>query len=185
MWAALLGGLIGAGIPGVLTYTSLRRARQASDADAFGPALLLLHRLNPYSVMANVSSDPEIEAARWADMPQTVETARGRLLVVSAGNPRKRVRNLAFTAQRKLGELDSAAVFQVRDMLRNKDNPGWEDHFREVHAETENVVRELIDANFASGLLPWRRGKPSRSRRPSETKPPTVAARAARHRSAT
>ena len=159
MWAALLGGLIGAGIPGVLTYTGLRRTRQASDAEAFGPALLLLHRLNPYGVMMNVNSDPEVEAARWADMPQKVETARGRLLVVSAGNPRKRVRDLAFTAQRKLGELDNAAGFQVGDMLRNKDNPGWVEHFREVHGETETAVRELIDANFAWWSLPWRRGK--------------------------
>jgi hypothetical protein len=184
MWAALLGGLIGAGIPGVLTYMGLRRTRQASDAEAFGPALLLLHRLNPYSVMANVNADPEVEAAKWADMPQTVETARGRLLVVSAGNPRKRVRDLAFTAQRKLGELDHAAGFLVHDMLRNNDNPGWVEHFREVHAETETAVRELIDANFAWGLQPWKRGKAVRSR-PSETKPPTAAARAPRHRSAT
>ena len=48
MWAALLGGLIGAGIPGFLTYMGLRRARQSNDAEAFGPALLLLHRLEPY-----------------------------------------------------------------------------------------------------------------------------------------
>ena len=66
-------------------------------------------------------------------------------------NPRKRVRDLAFTAQRKLGELDNAAGYQVSYMLRDKDNPGWEEHFRDVHTEAEIAVRELIDANFAWG----------------------------------
>jgi hypothetical protein len=42
----------------------------------------------------------------------------------------------------------------VSNMLRDKDNLGWEEHFREVHAETEIAVRELIDANFAWSY-PW------------------------------
>lgn len=37
-WGALLAGLIGASIPGMLTYVGLRRARQSSDAETFGPA---------------------------------------------------------------------------------------------------------------------------------------------------
>jgi hypothetical protein len=156
MWAALLGGLIGAGIPGFLTYMGLRRARQSNDAQAFGPALLLLHRLEPYRVMMNVSRDLEVEAAKWTDMPQKIEAARERLLVVSAGNPRHRVRELAFAAQVKLGNVHHAMGWQLSDMLTHKDNLEWVDIYRKAHAEAETTMRELIDANFAWGYLPKR-----------------------------
>jgi hypothetical protein len=159
MWAALLGGLIGAGIPATLTYMGWRRSRQSSDAEAFGPALLLLHRLEPYSIMMNVGPDAEAEAAKWVDLPQKVETARERLLVVSAGNPRRRVRDLAFIAQVKLGSLYNAMGWQVVNMLRNKANDDWVEHFRTTHAEAEAAMRELVNANFAWVSLPARRSR--------------------------
>ena len=89
IWGALLGGLIGAGIPGLLTYVGLRRSRQASDAEAFGPAMLLLDRFQPERVMFNISPDGDVEAGKWADLAQQTDTTRGRLLVVRAGHPRR------------------------------------------------------------------------------------------------
>jgi len=49
-WSALAGGLIGAGIPPILAYVGLRRARQSADAEAFGLAVLLLDRVHPERV---------------------------------------------------------------------------------------------------------------------------------------
>jgi hypothetical protein len=151
IWGALLGGLIGAGISGFLTYLGLRRTRQASDAEAFGPAVLLLDRFQPDRVMFSISRDPEEEAAKWADVPQQVETARGRLLVVRSGHPRRRVRNLAHAAQSKIASTYTASRWQVADMLANRDNPEWVTHFRKTHAEAQQAMDDLIEANFAWG----------------------------------
>jgi hypothetical protein len=87
IWGALLGGLIGAAIPGVLTYVGLHRTRQAADAEAFGPAMLLLDRFQPDQVMLFFSGDVEVESAKWAELPQQVAAARERLLVIRAGAP--------------------------------------------------------------------------------------------------
>ena len=106
--------------------------------------------------MMNVSRDLEVEAAKWTDMPQKIEAARERLLVVSAGNPRHRVRELAFAAQVKLGNVHHAMGWQLSDMLTHKDNLEWVDIYRKAHAEAETTMRELIDANFAWGYLPKR-----------------------------
>jgi hypothetical protein len=39
--------------------------------------------------------------------------------------------------------------WQVGDMVRNRDNPEWVEHYRQTHAEAEATMRDLIDANFA------------------------------------
>jgi hypothetical protein len=81
-WGALLGGLIGGSIAAVLTYIGLRRGRQSTDAEAFGPALLLLYRMEPNRIMFNINPNVEAEAARLAQLSQQTDTARERLLVV-------------------------------------------------------------------------------------------------------
>jgi hypothetical protein len=45
-WNALIGALIGAGIPATLVYVGLHRQRQSADTEAFGPAVLVLDRVN-------------------------------------------------------------------------------------------------------------------------------------------
>jgi hypothetical protein len=157
MWAALVGGLIGAGIPAVLTFMGLRRSRQSNDAEAFGPAMLLLYRLEPDRVMMNVSSDAAAEYEKWKDFPRLIAAARERLLVVSAGNPRRRVRELASVAQVKLGNVHHAMGWQVDFMLSNRDNPGWVEIYRKDHADAQKAMQDLIDANFAWAYLPSRR----------------------------
>jgi hypothetical protein len=149
IWGALIGGLIGAGIPGFLTYLGLRRARQSTDAEAFGPALLLLYRLQPDRVMMNLSSDAAAEAARVTELAQQTDRARERLLVVSAGHPRRHVRELARMAEVKLGNVHHLMGWQVMDMYRHRDNPEWEAHYRNEHAEAQTAMDDLIAANFA------------------------------------
>ena len=151
IWGALLGGLIGAGIPGFLTYMGLRRSRQSNDAEAFGPAMLLLYRLEPDRVMMNVSSDADAEYEKWKGFPEQIARARERLLVVSAGNPRRRVRDLANVAQVKLGNVHHAMGWQLDFMLSNRDNPGWVEIYRKDHADAQKAMQDLIDANFAWG----------------------------------
>lgn len=98
-WNALVGGLIGAGIPAALVYLGLHRARQSADAEVFGPAVLLLDRLNPERVTINLNPDAIAEGAKWAELQRQLDVARERLLVVSAGHPRRHVRKLAQTGR--------------------------------------------------------------------------------------
>lgn len=146
-WGALLGGLIGAGIPAILTYLGLHRARQASDAEAFGPALLLLERIDPDRVSVNVSADLDVETAKWADLAKQNEIARAGLLVVSAGHPRRRVRELAETAQIKLANAYNDSRWQADDMAHHKGDQDWRAHAKETHAEAVSAVRAVINAS--------------------------------------
>lgn len=147
-WSALVGGLIGAGIPAILTYLGLRRARQSSDAEAFGPAVLLLDLVHPDRVSFNVSPNQETEAAKWVALSQQAQTARERLLVVGAGHPRRRVRELAQKAQVKLANAYQASGWQANDVAKHEGDPEWRAHALEAHAEADAAMRELIDAHF-------------------------------------
>jgi hypothetical protein len=157
-WSALLGGLIGAGIPGSLTYLGMRRSGQAADAEAFGPAVLLLDRINPDRVLINFNPDPAAEAAKWAELQPQLDTARGRLLVVSAGNPRRAVRQLAESAEAKLFAAYNASAWAVRDMQANRDNDEWIKTARQAHADAVAAMYALIDANFG-WRAPWRQSR--------------------------
>ena len=148
-WGALLGGLIGAGIPALLTYLGLHRARQSADAETFGPAVLLLDRLNPERVTLNLNPNATVEAGKWAEMQRQLEVARERLLVISAGHPRRRIRRLAKDAEVKLARAFSAAHWTIRDMQANRDNREWLDQARGTHSEAAAAMTELIEANFA------------------------------------
>lgn len=147
-WSALIGGLIGAGVPAVLTYLGLRRGRQSSDAEAFGPAMLLLDLVHPDRVSFNVSSDPEVETAKWAQLAQQNQTARERLLVVSTGHPRRRIRELAREAQVKLANAYQASGWQASDVARHKNDPDWRARALKEHTEAVETMHKLIDANF-------------------------------------
>jgi hypothetical protein len=162
----------------VLTYIGLRRARQSNDAEAFGPALLLrlLYRIQPDRVMVNISPEPSVRTVRLMKLSHETDTARERPLVVSAGHPRRRVRDLADLAQVKLGNVNHAMGWQVGDM--GEDNPEWVDHYREVYAEAETAMRDLIDTNFAwadprpTAILRRVRGWRARTTRTLAARPP-------------
>jgi hypothetical protein len=150
-WSALIGALIGASIPAVLTYLGLRRGRQSADAEAFGPAVLLLYHLNPERVTINFDRDTAAE--KWAELQRQLDIARERLLIVSAGNPRRHVRALARDAEVKITNAAHASGWAVVDMQANRDNREWMDHARKTHTEAETAMRDLIEANFSWSVL--------------------------------
>jgi hypothetical protein len=146
--AALVGGLVGAFIPATLTYMGMLRGRQSADAEAFGPAMLLLDRVHPERVTINLNPDPSLEAEKWAELEKQLDTARERLLVVSAGNPRLYVCELAWSAEVKVFSAYNASAWAVRDLQANRDNPEWMDYARKAHDEAVTAMRDLIRANF-------------------------------------
>jgi hypothetical protein len=158
-WSALVGGLIGAGIPAILAGLGLQRTRQASDAEAFGPAVLLLDRLNPDRVAFNINPDVTAEGGKWAELQKQLDVARERLLIVSAGNPRRRVRELAQDAEVKVTNAFQASSWAVHDLQANRNNPEWMDHARKTHAAADAAMRTLIDANFGWHVFRRRQAK--------------------------
>jgi hypothetical protein len=156
-WSALVGALIGAGVPASLAAGTalhqLRRGGQSRDAEAFGPALLLLDRLDPDRVSFNVSRDPEVENPKWALLGEQADRARERLLVVAAGHPRKKVRDLAGVAEVELGNALAHSGWQAHDMARGQGDPDWRRTAKETHAQAEAALRALIDENFRR--RPW------------------------------
>jgi hypothetical protein len=170
-WNALIGALIGAGIPGILTYLGLRRGRQSTDAEASGAAILLLDRVNPERVTMNLNPDTKAENAKWAELQEQLAVARERLLVVSAGHPRRRIRELALATEVKVTNAFQASHWAVHDMQANRDNPEWMDRTRKVHADAEATLRHLIDENFAWSVFGRR---PLRIRREPKTAKPEI-----------
>jgi hypothetical protein len=134
-WTALIGALIGAGIPSLLVYLGLQRQRQSAGAEAFGPAVLVLDRANPDRPATNLVPDPVAGAVLLADLQRQVNLARERLLVVSAGNPRRQVRRLARIAEVKLASVFHGSSWAVSDLHASRANAGWMDHARKTHAE--------------------------------------------------
>jgi hypothetical protein len=67
--------------------------------------------------MMNVILDADAEYEKWKDMPELIAAARERLLVVSAGNPRRRVQDVANVAQVKLGNVHHHMCRQLNDVL--------------------------------------------------------------------
>jgi len=149
-WSALIGGLIGAGIPTSLAAVGLRRQRQTADAEAFGPAVSLLARVDPDRVLINLGPDTETEVAELSDLEQRVNVARERLLVVAAGHPRRHVRDLARAAEVKLAAVFHGTGWAVIDMMLHRDNPEWMAHARQTYAEADKALNDLIEANFWS-----------------------------------
>jgi hypothetical protein len=132
---------------------SQNRARQitpefeATVAQAVGPAMLLLDRMDPVRVTMNVGT-AEAEQDRWKELTQQVYAARERLLIIAAGHPRRDIRNLAEQAQVKLANVLQASGWAVSDLLRNRNNPEWIEHARNTHNEARDALQELIDTTF-------------------------------------
>jgi hypothetical protein len=152
-WGPFVGGLIGAGIPAILAYLGLRRGRQAADAEAFGPAVLLLYRVHPDRVLINLNPDGAKEQEKWADLQKQLDVARERLLIVSAGNPRRHARQLARSAEVKLSTVYQRSSWAVRDLQEHRDNPEWVKEARKAHAEAMAAMEDLIEANFGWHLF--------------------------------
>lgn len=142
----LVGALIGAAIPAWLSYIQNGRSRQSADAEAFGPAGLLLSDVDPDRVALNVRHD-DTETAMWAEIAARTQVVRSQLLVVAAGHPRPQVRKLAQGAQIKIANAVTSAGWLVRD-LREGHDLTIRDQAREDHQAATEALQDLIDASF-------------------------------------
>jgi hypothetical protein len=151
--AALVGGLLGGGIPGVMTYLGWhreqgerRQARRWEDAEVVADARQLLTDIDPVRCGINVNSAPGAEDARWTDLNRRRDDVRRRLLVMSTGHPSPGVRS---SAKRLEVEVFNAAVqseWHVSDLLRGRDYAEHRARAQECHESALAVCARLESA---------------------------------------
>src|SRR5689334_7236325 len=90
--------------------------------------------------------------ARQVGAHERVDAARERLLVISAGHPRRDIRELAEQAQVKLANLRNPSQRAVMDLLAHKNNPEGMTGALDVHGDAREALRSLIEATFTMKL---------------------------------
>jgi hypothetical protein len=153
--AAIAGGLIGAGIPALMTMAGWRRERarrreerQWADAEIIADARQFLLDVDPVRRGLNANPSPGAEDAQWASLNQRRDQVRRRLLVLAAGHASATVRSSAEKLEPQLFTAAVQAEWHVADVIKNRDNPEHLGYARECHenavatcAELERVVK--------------------------------------------
>jgi len=148
--AALTGGLVGGGIPAVMTYLASQReqkehrqAQQWQDAEVLADVYRLLMDIDPARRGMSASSEDGVEDARWADIGQRLDDVRGRLLRHAGGHPSTQVQTLARKLEADLSRAASNSRFQVSDVLRHRDTPEHLQLAQECHEAAVATADEL------------------------------------------
>lgn len=125
---AIAGGLIGAGIPAVITMVGWRRERarrredrQWADAEIVADARHLLHDIDPARRGLNVSTAPGAEDALWAGLNQRRDEVRRQLLRMAAGHPSAAVQSAAEKLEVSLFTAAVQAEWLVADVIKGRD----------------------------------------------------------------
>ena len=101
--SALVGGLVGGGIPAVMTYLGSRHERarrleerQWADAEVLADVRRLLYDVDPTRRGANVDTRPGAEDALWTTLRQRCDDVQRRLLVLYVGHPSAAIQSAAI-----------------------------------------------------------------------------------------
>jgi len=148
--AAIAGGLIGAGIPAVMTMASWRRERarrredrMSADAEVIADVRLLLHDIDPIRRGLNVNPAPGAEDAQWASLNQRRDHVRRRLLAIAAGHASAAVRSSAEKLEPELFNAAVQAEWHVADVIKSRDNPEHLGYARERYDSAVAACAEL------------------------------------------
>ncbi len=100
--SALIGGLLGGGLSGVVAYMSLRndraearRGRQWVDAEIAANTRQLLKDIDPARRGINLNRTPGVEDQRWETLRQRSEETYNQLVRLATGHPSEDVQSRA------------------------------------------------------------------------------------------
>ena len=151
--AATIGGLVGGGLPGVMTYLGWRQdqrerrqTRRWEDAEVLADAKGLLTDIDPMRRGINVDRTPGAEDELWVELNRRRDDVRRRLLVMANGHLSPAVRS---AAKRLEVELFSAAVqseWHVHDLLKGRDFAEHRARAQEVYESAQTVLARLESA---------------------------------------
>jgi hypothetical protein len=156
--AALTGGLLGGGIPAVMTHLAGRReqqerrqARQWQDAEVLADVYRLLMDIDPARRGMSASTEDGVEDARWADIGQRLGDVSKRLLQLASGHPSTQVQTLARKLEADLSRATNNSRYQVSDVLRHRDTPEHLQLAQECHQAAVATADELDRAVKTAG----------------------------------
>jgi hypothetical protein len=146
---AIAGGLIGAGIPAVMTMAGWRRERarhsaerQLADAEIIADARQFLLDVDPVRRGMNVNTAPGAEDAQWASLNQRRDQVRRQLFFLAAGHSSLAVRSAAKKLEPQLFTAAVQAEWHVADVIKSRDNP---EHLRYAQERYGNAMAALAD----------------------------------------
>ncbi len=144
---AVAGGLIGAGIPAVMTMAGWRREqarrreeRQWADAEIIADARQFLFDVDPVRRGMNVNTAPGAEDAQWAILNQRRDQVRRQLFFLAAGHPSLAVRSAAKKLEPQLFTAAVQAEWHVADLIKGKNTD-----LRYAQERYDNAVAALAD----------------------------------------
>jgi hypothetical protein len=147
--AAVVGGLIGAGIPAVVTMAGWRRERarrredrQWADAATIADARQFLFDVDPVRCGVNANKTPGVEDARWADLNKRRDQVQRQLFVLAAGHPSPAVRSAAGKLEPQLFTAAVQAEWHVADVINGRDNA---EHLSYAQKRYDNAATALAD----------------------------------------
>jgi hypothetical protein len=156
--AALIGGLVGGGIPAVMSYLAGRReqmerrqARQWQDAEVLADVYQLLVEIDPARCGMSLSTEPGVEEDRWAGIGQRLGDVSRRLLWLASGHPSAGVQAAAQKLEPELSAAATQSRHHVFDMLRRRDIPEQLQSAQQCHEVAVATADELDRAVKRAG----------------------------------
>jgi hypothetical protein len=150
---AVAGGLIGAGIPAVMTMVGWRREqarrredRQWADAEVIADARQFLLNVDPVRCGVNVNTAPGAEDARWANLNKRRDQVRRKLLFLAAGHPSPEVRSAAEKLEPQLFTAAAQTEWHVADLLKGRDTA---EHLGYAQERYKDAMAGLADLERA------------------------------------
>jgi hypothetical protein len=150
---AIAGGLIGAGIPAVMTWAGWRHERarrneerQWTDAEIVADAEHFLFDVDPVRRGVNVNPAPGAEDAFWASLNQRRDDVRTRLMRLAAGHPSITVRSAARRLEPLLFTAAVQARWHVDDVIKGRDTT---EHLRSAQESYDKAVKARADLERA------------------------------------
>ena len=147
---AIAGGLIGAGIPAVMTMAGWRRERVrrredrlSTDAEVIADVRQFLLDVDPVRRGVNVNIAPGAEDAQWASLNQRRDQVRRQLFFLAAGHPSLAVRSAAKKLEPQLFTAAIQAEHHVADVIKHRDNPEHLGYARECYDSAVAACAEL------------------------------------------
>jgi hypothetical protein len=156
--AALVGGLLGGGIPGLMTYVGWRRetrlsrqARRWQDAEVVADARNLLVDIDPARRGINANPSPGAEVALWEDLTSRRDKVRRELMVLATGHSSEDVRTLAEKLEPQLFMAAVQTQWFVRYVLAGRPDSPSRTHAETSHATADATLGELDEAVQRAG----------------------------------
>ena len=125
------------------------------DAPVVANLLTLLIAVDPDRRGINVSSDPQVEQARWNRILERHQEITTQLITMRAGHPSELIRACAGELEVQMAQAVTQTQWLVKDLLENRD-VGDQDIAEQSHraaSETASKLERLVIEYGSSGKV--------------------------------